>query len=470
MLNRLIISLFILSGGLYVSCQNGNSSDDAVLLNTPEKRALQQAITDAENLYESTYEGTNEGQYPGTARTLLKQKLDNSRSFFNTAMKQAEAKEIQLQTDGLYDACMEYESSVISNLNDLIDPKATRETRYLYENLKNYAPDYLLFGMHDATGYGVGWSGDNDRSDVKDVCGSYPAVFSWDVNAVARNYDWENYRYRMLLAYNNGGINTFCWHQHDPENQSFYYDQVNEPVVRTILPDGEHHEFYKKKLERIARFVKSLRGPSGESVPIIFRPYHEQNGTWFWWGKGHRTEQEFIELWQFTVHYLKDSLGVHSFIYAFSPDGNQYETKEEYLIDYPGDDYSDIFAVDFYFGRGDTQEILRYQRRLIDVVQYSQSRNKLAALTEVGDRYGWDDTDMLEIDRWFTRCLLAPIKTSQTAMHISYAAVWRNAHQRHHFAPYPGHDSVSDFMAFYNDPTTLFADELVDLYILDSGL
>jgi mannan endo-1,4-beta-mannosidase len=73
---------------------------------------------------------------------------------------------------------------------------------------------------------------------------------------------------------------------------------------------------------------------------------------------------------------------------------------------------------------------------------------------------------MLEIDRWFTRCLLAPIKTSQTAMNIAYAAVWRNAHDRHHFAPYPGHSSVSDFMAFYNDPTTLFADELPDMYQL----
>lgn len=38
----------------------------------------------------------------------------------------------------------------------------------------------MLFGQHDATGYGVGWSGDDRRSDVKDVCGDYPALFSWD--------------------------------------------------------------------------------------------------------------------------------------------------------------------------------------------------------------------------------------------------------------------------------------------------
>jgi mannan endo-1,4-beta-mannosidase len=274
----------------------------------------------------------------------------------------------------------------------------------------------------------------------------------------------------MLLAYEHGGINTLCWHQYDPGNRSFYYDQVNEPVVITLLPGGENHEFYKNKLKKIAGFVKALRGPLGESVPIIFRPYHEQNGSWFWWGKGHRTEQEYIDLWQFTTDYLKNTLGIHNFIYAFSPDGNQYENKDDYLIDYPGDDYVDILGVDFYFGKGDSQEVLRFQRRLIDAVQFSQEKAKLAALTEVGDRFGWDDTDKLEIDRWFTRCLLYPIKTSQTAMNIAYAAVWRNDNVNHHFAPYPGHASVTDFMAFYNDPSTVFADEMANYYVLASGL
>jgi len=462
--------LFNLTLILLILCSCKNSTDEQVKINTPEKRAMADALENTNKLLDLTEEGSGEGQFPPADRSQLKSVEYQVRSFYNDKMASASNEEIIERVDRLYDACMEYESKVRSSYNDLIDDDATLQTRYLYENLKKSAPNYLLFGMHDATGYGVGWRDDNTRSDVKDVCGSYPAVFSWDVFEITRNEDLEGLKERMLFAYENGGINTLCWHQYDPDNRSFYYDKVNEPVVSTLLPAGENHEFYKSKLEKIARFIKSLRGSAGESVPIIFRPYHEQNGSWFWWGKGHRTEQEYIDLWQFTVHYLKNTLDVHNFIYAFSPDGNQYENKEDYLIDYPGDEYVDIMGVDFYFGKGDEQEVLRFQKRLIHAVQHGQERGKIAALTEAGDRYGWDDTDKLEISNWFTRCLLRPIRTSPTAMHIAYAAVWRNDNVNHHFAPYPGHESVGDFIAFFNDSATLFADDLANYYVLDSGL
>jgi hypothetical protein len=44
----------------------------------------------------------------------------------------------------------------------------------------------------------------------------------------------------------------------------------------------------------------------------------------------HCTKEEFIALWRFTVTYLRDDLGVHNFIYAFSPD-NKFNTETEFL-------------------------------------------------------------------------------------------------------------------------------------------
>ena len=87
-------------------------------------------------------------------------------------------------------------------------------------------------------------------------------------------------------------------------------------------------------------------------VPIVFRPYHEFDGDWFWWGKSHCTREDFISLWRFTVSYLRDSLDVHNFIYAFSPD-NKFNSEAEYLSRYPGDGYVDLVGVDNYgdFGR-----------------------------------------------------------------------------------------------------------------------
>ena len=51
--------------------------------------------------------------------------------------------------------------------------------RYLYANLQMMEGQHVMFGMHDPTGYGVGWSYNDDRSDVHDVCGDFPAVSSW---------------------------------------------------------------------------------------------------------------------------------------------------------------------------------------------------------------------------------------------------------------------------------------------------
>lgn len=418
---------------------------------------LRAALNTMELLLANSISGALEGQYPSAARRLLESRRDDGHEYLLKRLPSARQAEVDSLTESWYSACTEYESAVVSQITGLIDPQATRETRYLHHNLKSYAGTRLLYGMHDATGYGVGWSNDDYRSDVKDVCGSYPALFSWDANGIADNPD-ERLPVRMLLAYREG-LNTLCWHQIDPEGHSFYYDQVNYPVVPAILPGGKYHQAYVNKLERIARYMKRLRGSKGESVPVIFRPFHEQNGSWFWWGRTRCTEQEYIELWRFTVTQLRDSLGVHNFIYAFSPDGNQFTTREEYWREYPGDAFVDIFGLDFYFWEGGSDAFLRFQQRLTQVVQNAQARGKLAALTEVGD-------ELLDIPNWYTSYLLAPIKNNSLARNIIYAAVWRNAHTEHFYAPYPGHASVPDFLAFYQDPWTLFADDVGTIYAL----
>ena len=348
--------------------------------------------------------------------------------------------------------------------SNLIDPDATKETIHLYNNLKEMSTQSLMFGMHDAMGYGVGWNNDDRRCDVKDVCGEYPAVFSWDaMSIIDGRTETSRLQDKIQFAYNSGGINTICWHFREYEKNSFYSEGIGYEVVTAILPGGKYHEDYKISLVKIAEFVRKCRGVNGEIIPIIFRPFHEQNGTWFWWGRTHRTEQQYIDLWKFTVEYLRDTLQVHNFIYAFSPDGNQWNTKAEYLVDYPGDDYVDMFGVDFYFPNGDASTISKFQERCQHVVEYAQERDKIAAVTEAGSRKNWQLSE-LAIPNWYTTCLLAPIKSDDIAKNVSFACVWRNASTDHHFAPYPGHTSVPDFMNFYNDEFTVFLNELNKVY------
>ena len=64
--------------------------------------------------------------------------------------------------------------------NKPVDADATRETKNLFRNLRKLSRKHTLFGHQHATEYGHGWSGDENRSDVKSVTGSHPAVIGVD--------------------------------------------------------------------------------------------------------------------------------------------------------------------------------------------------------------------------------------------------------------------------------------------------
>lgn len=340
-----------------------------------------------------------------------------------------------------------------------VDPQATAETRNLCRNLFLLATRGMLFGMHDTCGYGVGWSGEDDRSDVHSVCGDYPALISEDLNHLQRQDGVDRLRSRITSAYLRGSAISLCWHQYDPANRGFYAKDVsNTRVVASILPGGARHEEYTRTLETVAVFLHSLRGPRGEAIPVILRPFHEHTGDWFWWGAPYSTPEEYKALWRFTALFLRDTMNVHSLLWAFSPALSHVGKGEKYFDRYPGDAYVDIFGADAYFLREISPQDLRsFRENLHTVVLHARSRNKLVALTEVGQ-------EGLSTPDWFTRVLLGSLSEDPVNSHVVYAAVWRNASTTHHFAPYPGHASVPDFMRFYHDPHTLFLRDLPPLY------
>ena len=417
---------------------------------------LEDAIASANALLSSSIEGSGEGEYPQGSKGDLQIAIEDASSYLGTNALQSQ---IDSVTAGLYDACSMFEANVNAVNVNIVDKMANKQTRYLYLNLKDQMNRALLFGMHDATGYGVGWTGDDDRSDVKDVCGDYPAVYSEDLNKVARGSQLDRVRYRLSSAYRRGGVITMCWHQYDPDNRSFYADQVNnERIVSQILPGGARHEDYLIKLVRVANFFKSLRGDNGEAIPVIIRPYHEHTGGWFWWGVGHCTNDEYNELWRFTADYLHDSLNVHNLLWAISPTLNHVYKGDSYFNRFPGDDYVDVYGTDFYINEPvQPSQVDSFRSWLHTIPRHALNNDKIPALTEVGQE-GLDDQD------WFTKMLVDPIKDDSLNTFISYAAVWRNESTTHHFAPYPGHPVVPNFIEFYNNPYTLFESDLPDMY------
>ncbi len=349
----------------------------------------------------------------------------------------------------------------------LVDPNATKETKALYQNLHKLARKHILFGHQHATEYGHGWSNEPNRSDVKSVSGSHPAVIGVDFSGLSGRSPEATERTKASLrkqitdTYDRGGVTTVAWHFSNPvtPQTGFYWkDSVSAPAVPNLLPGGSHHAEYKTILQTLGSLANSVKGQDGNLVPMLFRPYHEFDGGWFWWGKPHCSREDFTALWRFTVSYLRDSLAVHNFIYTFSPDC-LYKTEAEYLDRYPGDDWVDVVGFDDYadFGRNGRYNLPAGIAKLKVISDYARKAGKLAAFTETGLESIPDTT-------WWTGSLLKALKAER--LHLAYVLVWRNDARSptHFYAPYPGQASVPDFLRFYEDPYTLFETDLPRLY------
>lgn len=165
----------------------------------------------------------------------------------------------------------------------------TPETGALLTNLKKVSSRGIMFGHHDDTVYGIGWEGDEGRSDVKSVCGDYPAVISFDLGELElggeANLDkvpFDKLRKEIINQYRRGGMISLSWHVRNPLTGGDAWDVKDTTVVQSILPGGVNHEKFAGWLDKVAGFINSLQTAEGVKVPVLFRPWHENSGSWFW--------------------------------------------------------------------------------------------------------------------------------------------------------------------------------------------
>ena len=349
----------------------------------------------------------------------------------------------------------------------IVDRKANKPTKSLYLNLKKISSEHILFGHQDDLAYGVTWkTSTENRSDIKDVCGAFPSVFGWDISKLGqREYnidsvDFEQMKNWIIDVYEMGGVNTISWHADNFLTGGDSWD-VGKNVIKTILPNGEKHEAYKAKLDEVAVFFKSLKTRNlffKKNIPIVFRPFHEHTGSWFWWGQPHCTPEEYRALWKFTVTYLRDEKKVNNLLYSYSPD--VFKDKAHYLECYPGDEFVDVLGLDDYHDVNPQNDPTELTRRLRLLVEMAEEKGKVAAMTETG-------FEAIPEKDWWTNHLLEHIATDSVAQKIAWILVWRNDRADHHYAPYPDHLSAPDFIQFTKDPIIMMRNQLPKMYEIE---
>jgi len=343
------------------------------------------------------------------------------------------------------------------------DKKATKETVILFQSLYELKNKGVMYGHQDDLMYGYNWWYEKDRSDTKEATGDYPAVAGFELGHIElgseRSLDSVSFTQiaeQIKLHYKHGGVITISCHlnnpltmqtgdTHSPWPHGTAWDVTSTEVVSSILPGGKYHELFNTWLERLANFFIGLKDENALPIPVIFRPFHEHSGSFFWWGTNICTDQEYSALWRYTVTFLRDKKNIHNILYAYNTD--RVTSLDQYMRGYPGDDIIDMLSLDMYdrgeqFG-GELDTALGF------VTREAVSRNKLTALSETGERKG--------MSNWWSAVLLPVISKYP----VGYVLTWRDAfNSKFSVSGNPIQSFTEDFKLFYNSPKTLFLKEV----------
>ena len=242
----------------------------------------------------------------------------------------------------------------------LRNPDANDEAQLLYNYLCSVYKHKTLTGQQESTWMG---SPEYEMDYIYEVTGELPAIRGLDFI----NGDFNGVVERSIEWWERGGIVSICWHWGTPPNGVGYESSKGKIDLEEALTVGsELHEGMLAQMDRAAEALLELQEAG---VPVLWRPFHEFDGTWFWWGKGGR--DAFIELWRLMYDRYTDHHGLNNLIWVL---GFADDTKSGW---YPGDEYVDIAAGDTY--KGGTQ--LKMYDRLVKIF----GEERPVAFHECGD-------------------------------------------------------------------------------------
>lgn len=424
------------------------------------------------------------------------------------AVREADTQKIQASNKKLttYKKDGSRQETAIPSEIKLADKKADASVKKVYAYLQAVgASDSVIYGHQNDISHKAG-NENLSYSDTKDVTGSIAGVFGIDTLSLTGNEysakrcqeeygvtleetPQNNVKAAAILtnkAIEEGAIVTLSAHmpnfanvvenpdyqKGDPTYAKYDFsgytpnDTSNDPVNQ-ILPGGAYHKVYTAYLDMIADYAKQVEGA------ILFRPFHENTGSWFWWGAAFCDAETYKNVFRYTVEYLRDTKNVHNMLYEYGPSNTGTGSVKEYGLRYPGDGYVDLVGFDMYDQKpsDDGNFMQQFQKQLKVVESFAKQHGKLLAVTETGAANdpapGDNQTALLKTGNgnkdWYQK-MLDIVSESEA----SYYLLWANFSKKDGFyTPYvdqvnedgslQGHEMLDYFISFYNDGRSIFA-------------
>ena len=313
------------------------------------------------------------------------------------------------------------------------NPNATKEVRNVLDYLYNLKNKGIITGQHTQTRI------QEELLLLKEYTGKLPALCGFELMTYSQNvpespededciYEIENNRGTLAKAWewvNKKGLITFTWHWFSPlygHDKSFFSCSTQfDAEIATIKGTDEYNALISD-MDYMAEILKEF---CDKNIPILWRPFHESDGTWFWWGaKGTKIAKELylIMFERYTkVHKLNNLIWVWNSL-----------DKENYV----GDSYCDIITVDYYLPEHTHIDYKEQYEKLIQITD----TEKITASGEVGPIPSVEDIKDNQIPWvWFMMWSRMFVKTEKFT-------------------------SIEEFKKVYNSDYSITLDKLPKLY------
>jgi mannan endo-1,4-beta-mannosidase len=258
-------------------------------------------------------------------------------------------------------------------VNRNASPEAKNTLKYLY----GISGKYILSGQHN---YNQELNRFSDSA--KAISGKYPAVWGCDFIWNGKKDNGQAIVDESIKKWKEGYFVTLMWHQGRPTDdppfgwkESIQGKLTDAQWAELITPGTVLNKRWLAQIDSIAFYLKELRDAH---VPVLWRPYHEMNGVWFWWGNK-KGENGIARLWKMMYDRYTNYHKLNNLLWVWGANGIRDLPGDQayaYKDFYPGPDYVDVLGADIYH--------FDYEQRDYDEL-LELAEGKIIALTETGE-------------------------------------------------------------------------------------
>ena len=260
----------------------------------------------------------------------------------------------------------------------LSNPDATPEALEIMRYLQSIHGLRMLTGQHTVAAAGP------ELAFIEEKTGKLPALRGFDLMSYSHYTDTELPTEHKLWEIEvntgsveaaidwyrrRGGLVTFCWHWYSPlggEDKAFYTWHTNFDLTRALEAETPEHEALLADMDAGAEALLKLQEAG---VPVLWRPLHVAEGSWFWWGA--QGAEPYKKLWRWMYDRYTNHHRLNNLIWVWNAPNPDW---------YPGGDVVDLAGADIYNAKGNHGPLAFWH----DYTSLLTGHSKPVALTENG--------------------------------------------------------------------------------------